>query len=75
MKKMRSLLFILVATMLPAQAQDRGKVQGIVVDAETGESLIGANVVIKSETGAPAYGTATDLDGRFTLGAPVARTT
>lgn len=71
MKKMRSLLFILVATMLPAQAQDRGKVQGIVVDAETGESLIGANVVIKSETGAPAYGTATDLDGRFTLGAPV----
>ena len=70
MKKILSLMVILAA-MLPAHAQAMGKVQGIVVDAETGESLIGANVVIKSETGAPAYGTATDLDGRFTLGAPV----
>lgn len=52
-------------------AQDMGKIQGIIVDAETGESLIGANVVIKDETGAPLFGTATNLDGQFTLGVPV----
>ncbi len=45
--------------------------QGIVGDAETDEPFSGANVVINGETGATAYGTATDLDGRFALGAPV----
>lgn len=70
MKKISSLLFALAFASL-TQAQDMGKIQGVVVDSETGESLIGANIVIKGETGAPAYGTATDLDGRFALRAPV----
>ena len=66
----RILLLALVFTSVSAYAQDIGKVQGIVVDAETGEPLIGANVVIKDETGVPIYGTSTDLDGRFVLSAP-----
>lgn len=70
MKKISSLLFALAFASL-TQAQDMGKIRGVVVDSETGESLIGANIVIKGETGAPAYGTATDLDGRFALSAPV----
>ncbi|MGA1199755.1 MAG: carboxypeptidase regulatory-like domain-containing protein [Candidatus Latescibacterota bacterium] len=48
-----------------------GKIQGVIVDAETGEPLIGANVVIKDEAGVPIYGTATNLDGQFTLAAPI----
>ena len=70
MKKISSLLFALAFASL-TQAQDMGKIRGVVVDSETGESLIGANIVIKGETGAPVYGTATDLDGRFALSAPV----
>ena len=61
MNRMLLLLFF-AFTSFSVQAQDMGKVRGVVVDAETGESLIGANVVIKDETGKPAYGTATDLD-------------
>jgi outer membrane receptor protein involved in Fe transport len=53
-----------------APAQDMGKIQGTIVDAETGEPLIGANVVIKDDAGKPLYGTATNLDGQFTLAAP-----
>ncbi len=70
MKRILSLLFVLAATSLSIQSQDMGKIHGIVVDAETGEPLIGANVVIKDEIGRPAYGTSTDLDGRFALAAP-----
>ena len=40
-----------------------GGVSGIVVDSETGEPLIGANVIIDGTT----TGTATDLDGRYLL--------
>lgn len=54
-----------------AFAQDMGKIQGVIVDAETGEPLIGANVVIKDEGGSPLYGTATNLDGQFMLAVPV----
>lgn len=41
----------------------RRKITGIVVD-KTGEAIIGANVI---EKGAPANGTITDIDGKFTL--------
>ena len=70
MKKMLLLLFALAFTSISIHAQDMGKIQGVVVDGETGEPLIGANVVIKDETGVPIYGTSTDLDGRFALTAP-----
>ncbi len=40
-----------------------GAIKGIVVDAETKESLIGANVLIEGTS----YGTATDLTGAFSL--------
>lgn len=64
-------LFTLLLLCAPISAQEMGKIQGIIVDAETGEPLIGANAVIKDETGAPIYGTATNLDGKFTLLAPI----
>ncbi|WP_456427857.1 TonB-dependent receptor domain-containing protein [Rhodocaloribacter sp.] len=44
-------------------AQERGKIAGVVVDAETGETLIGANVVLAGTT----TGSTTDLDGRYEI--------
>ncbi len=44
-----------------------GTVRGTVFDGETGESVIGANVVLKSDN---SIGASTDLDGQFTLSLP-----
>ncbi len=46
----------------PALAQ-QGTLAGLLVDAETGEALIGANAIVKGT----AIGTATDVDGRYRL--------
>ncbi|MDZ4699211.1 MAG: TonB-dependent receptor [Rhodothermales bacterium] len=53
-----SLLFF--STPLFAQ---KGAITGVVVDAETGETLIGANVLIEGT----ATGTTTDFDGRYAI--------
>lgn len=45
-------------------AQSTGKITGTVVDAQTGETLIGVNVVLESQ---PTKGTATNLDGKYTI--------
>ncbi len=44
-------------------AQSSAKITGTVVDSETGETLIGVNVVIDGTI----KGTATDIDGRYTI--------
>ncbi|MCC8096623.1 MAG: carboxypeptidase-like regulatory domain-containing protein [Tannerellaceae bacterium] len=54
-------------TVLPAMQQIRKKVSRTVVD-QTGEAVIGANIVVKGTTN----GTITDLDGNFTLEIPEA---
>lgn len=54
-------LFLLLPSA-PAWAQT-GTITGVVVDAETGETLIGANVVLDGTT----IGSTTDLDGRYTI--------
>ncbi len=55
-----SALFILTTNI---NAQNTGKIVGTVVDAETGETLIGVNVVIEGTI----QGTATDIDGNYTI--------
>ena len=47
----------------PAHAQSPGALSGVVVDAESGETLVGANVAIAGTT----TGTATDLNGNYTI--------
>ena len=62
MKKLYSLLLLcLLSTAIFASTT--GKITGQVTDSETGEPLIGANVLI-SEQG---IGTATDINGYYTL--------
>ncbi|MCP9292156.1 MULTISPECIES: TonB-dependent receptor [Gracilimonas] len=45
------------------KAQDAGTITGTVVDAESGETLIGVNVVLQGTT----IGTSTNLDGQYTI--------
>jgi outer membrane receptor protein involved in Fe transport len=48
---------------LMAQAQEHGRIVGKVIDSETAEPLIGANVLIEGTM----KGSATDVDGRFAI--------
>ena len=61
MLKKTFLLACLCAPM--AMADTIQKVSGIVVDADTGEPIIGAAVMVVNTT----IGTITDMDGRFIL--------
>ncbi len=58
-KLLYGLAFMLVSGVMMAQ------ISGTVSDAETGEALIGANVLIKGTS----TGTVTDFDGNFTIDA------
>lgn len=62
--RLRTLLFFALALMpaLPLAAQT-GSIVGRINDAETGESLIGANVIIVGTT----IGSTTDVDGRYEI--------
>ena len=62
MKKFLLILF-LTATCLSSIAQTR-TISGTVTSAEDGEPLIGATVMVK---GKASLGTATDIDGKYTL--------
>ena len=59
MRFLTLLFMVLITTTAFGQHRYTGKV----VDAETGEAILGANVVVKGTTD----GTATDINGNFTL--------
>ena len=62
--RLRHTLLLLVTLFLSTSIfAQNGKITGVVVDAETGETLIGANVVIEGTL----KGTQTDLDGKYTI--------
>lgn len=64
---MRNLLHLLMllAVAFPSIAQHR--ISGRVLDASTGDPIIGATVLLKSN---PSVGDATDVDGNFSLTVP-----
>ena len=67
MKNMRtSLLFLLAAMISLSVSAQNVTVKGTVKD-KTGETVIGASVVEKGNTG---NGTITDIDGNYTLSVP-----
>lgn len=57
--------FSTAGTNLAVQQQDQ-KLKGQVIDATTGEPVIGVNVLVKGTTN----GTITDIDGKYELNAP-----
>lgn len=56
-----------VEASLPAVTQQVTKLKGVILDAKTGEPIIGANVLVKGTTN----GTITNFDGEYQLDAPV----
>jgi TonB-dependent starch-binding outer membrane protein SusC len=68
-KKMLVILFTLCA---PFWLAGQRTITGTVTDIDSGEGLIGANVLI---VGATALGTVTDIDGKYTLEVPEGYTT
>lgn len=56
-----------VEASLPAVTQQVAKLKGVILDAKTGEPIIGANVLVKGTTN----GTITNFDGEYQLDAPV----
>jgi len=62
------LLLTLVFVLSLANTYSQRTLTGVITD-ESGESLIGANVIVKGET----LGTITDIDGAFTISIPDGR--
>lgn len=65
MNKIKSALSLCLLLFFSASlfAQNAGRITGTVVDSQSGETLIGVNVVIEGTI----KGTATDIDGRYTI--------
>lgn len=68
-----AIMLLSAALALSLSAEEMGVVQGLIVDGETGEPLIGANLIVYDTGGRPAFGTTTDLDGGFSLRLPSGR--
>lgn len=66
--KLLKLLVLLLATTATLAAQEKFTLSGYVKDAETGETLIGANVFYNSKVG--VSGTVTNLYGFYSLTLP-----
>ncbi len=60
---LRKLLFLIVFLITPITAFAQGKITGEVTDENTGEPLIGVNVVIQGTT----QGTTSDIDGNYVI--------
>ncbi len=65
-QKIPYLFLLMLFTCLSVSAQNGITVKGVVVD-QSGESVIGASVVLKGNT---AVGTISDIDGNFVLNVP-----
>jgi outer membrane receptor protein involved in Fe transport len=63
MKRLFTFLLILLISSITVHAATTGKIKGTITDSETGEPLIGANVIIEGTS----QGAATDLDGNFLI--------
>lgn len=64
MKAIKTIVSGLAVSLLPLLADAQTTITGQISDYHTGETLIGASVVVKGEH---SQGTITDIDGRFSL--------
>ena len=64
MKPLHILLFVSLVFQTTIFSQSTGSVEGTVYDKESGETVIGANVVLMSD---PSFGTVTDVFGKYKL--------
>ena len=66
MKIFKSNILVLAMVLVSFVSFGQTTVKGVLVDAQNGEALIGASIVVEGTT----IGTATGLDGSFTLSTP-----
>lgn len=66
MKIVKSKILILALMLISFASFSQSTVKGILVDAQNGETLIGASVVVEGTT----IGTSTSLDGSFSITVP-----
>ncbi len=64
MKHIKHILFSAALTLLPSWALAQTDLSGQVTDVTTGETLIGATILVKGDA---TQGTVTDAEGRFSL--------
>jgi TonB-dependent starch-binding outer membrane protein SusC len=69
-KTLTKLMFFMVFVLSVSATYAQRMVTGMVKDSKSGEALIGANVLVKGTT----TGTITDIDGSYSLKAPVGST-
>lgn len=62
-RKLFIILFAFLMLVAGAQAATTGKINGLVLDAETGDPMIGVNVMLAGTS----LGAATDIEGYFTI--------
>lgn len=62
-KNLLQVILIILMGMSQIIAQSKGSITGLVLDKETGEPIIGANVLIENTS----IGAATDLEGKFRI--------
>lgn len=62
-KFLKKVFLIFLLGYLPLIAQGKGTITGLVLDKETGEAIIGANVLLENSN----IGAATDLEGKFRI--------
>ena len=67
--KLKKLVMLIAMAFLSLPAIAQMKVEGVVISAEDNQPVIGATVLVKGQS---SSGTATDIDGRFTLTVPSA---
>ncbi|WP_417589279.1 TonB-dependent receptor domain-containing protein [Owenweeksia hongkongensis] len=65
-KKLLALILLLATTTIYAQTRP-GSLRGTITDAQNGETVPFANVVIKDQGGAVVAGGASDLDGKYNI--------
>ncbi|MBN1299770.1 MAG: TonB-dependent receptor [Melioribacteraceae bacterium] len=63
LRKFIYFLFVLLLVQSTDFASTKGRIKGKVVDQQTGEPLIGANIIVTGSS----FGAATDLNGEFIL--------
>jgi len=63
MNRIITILFLLLLLPVMVLAQNQGKLRGKITDQETGEPLIGANVIVVGTS----YGAATDVNGEYII--------
>ena len=65
--RLRKMFFVLFAMCAPFWLAGQRTITGTVTDGDTGEGLIGANILV---VGGLSLGTVTDFDGNYTLEVP-----